>query len=135
MPPTQTVVVHPATSMRGRVRPPGDKSISHRYALLAGVADGMSLITGYSTGADCASTLSCLQQLGVGIRELGRDTDGLTLEFAGCGLGGLKAPSETLDAGNSGSTMRMLGGILAAHPFVATMTGDESLQSRPMRRI
>jgi len=131
----QSVVVHPATSMRGRVRPPGDKSISHRYALLAAIADGSSLITGYSTGADCASTLSCLRQLGVSITEIARESDGLTLEIEGRGLGNLAPPAGALDAGNSGSTMRMLGGILAAHPFTATMTGDESLQSRPMRRI
>ncbi|HEY6506383.1 MAG TPA: 3-phosphoshikimate 1-carboxyvinyltransferase [Vicinamibacterales bacterium] len=135
MPPAQIVVVHPATAMRGRVRPPGDKSVSHRYALLAALAQGTSTITGYSTGADCASTLDCLRGLGVEIAEGPRDPAGRNLRITGRGLGGLKAPSAGLDAGNSGSTMRMLAGILAAHPFAATITGDESLQGRPMRRI
>jgi 3-phosphoshikimate 1-carboxyvinyltransferase len=135
MPPAQIVVVHPATAMRGRVRPPGDKSISHRYALLAALAEGDSTITGYSTGADCASTLDCLRSLGVAIEEQPHNAAGRHLRIIGCGLGGLKAPTAPLDAGNSGSTMRMLAGILAAHPFVTTITGDESLQGRPMRRI
>jgi len=135
MPPAQIVVVHPATAMRGHVRPPGDKSISHRYALLAALADGESTITGYSTGADCASTLECLRGLGVEIEERPRDAAGRHLRITGRGLGGLRAPAGALDAGNSGSTMRMLAGILAAHPFATTITGDESLQGRPMRRI
>ncbi len=135
MPPSQSVIVQPAQGIRGRVRPPGDKSISHRYALLAALADGPTRITGYSTGADCASTLSCLRALGVHIEERGRDATGLQLEVSGRGLGGLSVPAATLDAGNSGSTMRMLAGILAAHPFTSSMTGDDSLQRRPMRRI
>jgi 3-phosphoshikimate 1-carboxyvinyltransferase len=121
--------------MRGEVRPPGDKAISHRYALLAALADGRSEIRGYSTGGDCASTIRCLRTLGVSIEETGRDASGLTLSIAGRGLGGLTAPAGVLDAGNSGSTMRMLAGILSAHPFSTTMTGDESLQRRPMRRV
>ena len=135
MPPSQSVIVQPANCVRGRVRPPGDKSISHRYALLAAIADGASRITGYSPGADCASTLACLQALGVRIEEQGRDATGLQLEIAGRGMRGLTAPSTVLDAGNSGSTMRMLSGILAAHPFTASITGDDSLRRRPMRRI
>jgi 3-phosphoshikimate 1-carboxyvinyltransferase len=135
MPPAQSVVVHPATAMRGRVRPPGDKSVSHRYALLAALADGSSTITGYSTGGDCASTLSCLRQLGVEIEELPRDAAGRNIRIRGRGLGGLQAPRADLDAGNSGSTMRMLAGVLAAHPFAATLVGDASLQARPMRRV
>ncbi len=131
----QSVTVYPATRVRGRVRPPGDKSISHRYALLSAIADGPSRITGYSTGADCASTLACLRALGVDIDVTGRDATGLQLSVAGRGLGGLRAPTTVLDAGNSGSTMRMLSGLLAAHPFEASITGDESLQRRPMRRI
>ena len=121
--------------MRGEVRPPGDKAISHRYALLAALADGRSEIRGYSSGGDCASTLRCLRALGVEIEETGRDASGLTLSITGRGLAGLTAPTGVLDAGNSGSTMRMLSGILSAHPFSATMTGDESLQRRPMRRV
>jgi 3-phosphoshikimate 1-carboxyvinyltransferase len=128
-------MVQPAARVRGRVQPPGDKSISHRYALLSALADGRSTIRGYSTGGDCASTLACLRGLGVSVQQTGQDTDGLQLTIEGRGLRGLTAPLSTLDAGNSGSTMRMLAGILAAHPFATTVTGDESLRSRPMRRI
>jgi 3-phosphoshikimate 1-carboxyvinyltransferase len=135
MPSPQTVMVQPAPRVRGHVRPPGDKAISHRYALLAALADGRSEIRGYSTGGDCASTVRCLRGLGVSIEETRRDATGLTLTITGRGLGGLSAPADVLDAGNSGSTMRMLAGILAAHPFQATMTGDDSLRRRPMRRV
>src|SRR5436190_20244474 len=113
-----SVMVRPAPRVRGRVRPPGDKSISHRYGLLAAIADGVSTIHGYSTGADCASTLQCLRGLGVRIDEIGRDpVSGISLRIEGRGIRGLVAPTVTLDAGNSGSTIRMLAGILAAHPF------------------
>jgi len=129
-------MVHPATRVRGRVRPPGDKSISHRYALLAAIADGRSTIHGYSTGADCASTLACLESLGVDIRQTTeRGSGGLDVEIAGRGLRGLRAAAGALDAGNSGTTIRMLSGILAAHPFRTSITGDSSLRRRPMRRI
>jgi 3-phosphoshikimate 1-carboxyvinyltransferase len=136
MPSSQTVIVHPAPGgMRGQVQPPGDKSISHRYALLASLADGVSTIRGYSTGGDCASTLACLRGLGVSIERTGQDADGLQLTVAGRGLRGLLPPSDLLDAGNSGSTMRMLAGILAAQPFSTEITGDNSLRRRPMRRV
>jgi 3-phosphoshikimate 1-carboxyvinyltransferase len=132
---SSAVVVQPARSVHGRVRPPGDKSISHRYALFAALADGTSEISGYSTGADCRSTLDCLRGLGVSIDEIGRAPEGLRLRIAGRGLRGLRAPSGVLDAGNSGTTIRMFSGVLAAHPFASTMTGDGSLRSRPMKRI
>ena len=133
---TFAVTVQPAARMRGRVRPPGDKSISHRYAMLAAIAEGPSVIHGYSTGADCASTLNCLRSLGVPIEQVRRDrATGIQLEVLGLQVGGLQPPSSTLDAGNSGSTMRMLAGLLAAHPFRATISGDSSLRRRPMRRI
>ncbi len=135
MPSAQSVTVYPASRIRGRVRPPGDKSISHRYALLAAIADGTSRLSGYSTGADCASTLACLRRLGVDVRLAGHDESGVTVEIDGRGLGGLQASTTTLDAGNSGSTMRMLAGLLAAHPFATSITGDGSLVRRPMRRI
>jgi 3-phosphoshikimate 1-carboxyvinyltransferase len=128
--------VRPAARVRGTVRPPGDKSISHRYALLAALADGTSTLRGYSPGADCASTLACLERLGVSVVDVDRQAEtGLQLRITGKGIGGLTAPAATLDAGNSGSTLRMLAGILAAHPFSSTITGDQSLQRRPMRRI
>jgi 3-phosphoshikimate 1-carboxyvinyltransferase len=132
---SSTVVVQPARSVHGRVRPPGDKSISHRYALFAALADGVSELSGYSTGADCRSTLDCLRGLGVTIDEIGRDPAGLRLRITGRGLRGLQAPGAVLDAGNSGTTIRMFAGVLAAHPFAATMTGDGSLRSRPMKRV
>jgi 3-phosphoshikimate 1-carboxyvinyltransferase len=135
MAPSQTVMVRPTPRVRGRVRPPGDKSISHRYALFSALADGTSTVAGYSTGGDCATTLACLRALGVSVEETGRDADGLRLRIVGRGLGGLTVPASILDAGNSGTTMRLLSGILAAHGFATEMTGDESLRRRPMRRI
>jgi 3-phosphoshikimate 1-carboxyvinyltransferase len=131
---TAAVTVRPTARVRGRVRLPGDKSISHRYALLAALADGRSTIHGYSTGADCASTLACLAALGVRIDRQAGD-HGPVVRVEGRGLGGLRVPAATLDTGNSGSTMRMLAGVLAAHPFEATIDGDASLRRRPMRRI
>jgi 3-phosphoshikimate 1-carboxyvinyltransferase len=130
-----TVLVQPAARVRGRVRPPGDKSISHRYALVSSMAEGTTTIQGYSTGADCASTLGCLRALGIRIEQVGSDRGGLRITVGGRGPRGFVAPAEVLDAGNSGSTMRMLAGILAAHPFRASITGDASLQRRPMQRI
>ena len=130
-----TVTVLPTSRVRGRVRPPGDKSISHRYGLLSALADGTSSIHGYSTGGDCRSTLDCLRALGASVEEVARTPEGLSLRITGRGLGGLRQPSTPLDAGNSGSTMRMLAGVLAAHPFRATMIGDDSLSRRPMRRV
>jgi 3-phosphoshikimate 1-carboxyvinyltransferase len=128
-------MVEPAVRVRGLVRPPGDKAISHRYAILAAIADGTSRLRGYSTGGDSASTLACLRALGVQIEETGRDETGLQLHITGRGLGGLTPSASTLDAGNSGSTMRMLSGVLAAHAFSTSITGDASLRRRPMRRI
>jgi 3-phosphoshikimate 1-carboxyvinyltransferase len=113
------------------VHVPGDKSISHRYALLSAIADGQSSITGFSPGADCAATLECLKHLGVEIRRTG--TASLTIQ--GRGLGGLRPSADPLDALNSGTTMRLLSGLVAAHPFRSVLTGDQSLQRRPMRRI
>ena len=110
---------------------PGDKSISHRYALFAALADGESHISGYSPGADCAATLGCLRALGVAIRADGPSA----WAIAGRGLGGLRAAESPLDAVNSGTTIRLLAGILAGHPFRSVIGGDDSLQRRPMRRI
>jgi len=116
--------------VRGRIRVPGDKAISHRYAILAALANGPSRLSNYAPGADCHSTLACLRALGVGITE-----DGTTVTVMGRGMGRLGRPSNPLDAGNSGTTMRMLAGVLAAHPFATTLIGDESLTRRPMRRV
>src|SRR4030095_15388323 len=106
---------------------PGDKSISHRYAMIAAISDGPTRIANYSTGADCHSTLGCLRSLGI-------EVEGAGTEFVihGKGLDGLGAPHGDLDAGNSGSTIRMLSGILAAQEFRSRIFGDESLSRRPM---
>ena len=120
----------PARALSGVIQLPGDKSISHRYGMLAAIAEGVSKIDNYSSGADCQSTLACVEALGAGIEK----RDGSVL-IRGCGLDGLHEPAAMLDAGNSGSTIRMLSGILAAQPFVARVGGDESLSRRPMDRI
>ncbi len=125
------VVVRPARDVRGSVSLPGDKSISHRYAMLAGIAEGTSRLENYSTGADCASTLRCLRALGVTWDR--KETDN-TLQIQGGGTS-LSSPEHPLDCGNSGSTMRMLSGIVAGQTFSSEMTGDESLSRRPMARI
>ena len=118
----------PARKLNGRITLPGDKSISHRGALIAALASGNSEIHNFSTAEDCASTLSCLQHLGVSVEV----TDGVT-RFSGNQT--LQAPDAPLDCGNSGSTMRILAGILAGQNFSAELIGDQSLTSRPMRRI
>jgi 3-phosphoshikimate 1-carboxyvinyltransferase len=131
------VSVSPALTISGSLRVPGDKSISHRYALLAALADGRSTIANYAPGADCASTLACIAALGAIVSRTPATGPGepplVTIE--GRGLRGLRVPSGDLDCGNSGSTMRMLAGVVAAHPFVSTLVGDASLSRRPMRRI
>src|ERR1051326_2667853 len=123
-------LISPASTVEGAITLPGDKSISHRYAMLASVASGRSRIRNYSTGADCHSTLGC-------VRALGIEVEGSGTEFAisGSGLDGLREPKADLDAGNSGSTIRMLSGILAGQPFRSRIFGDESLSRRPMQRI
>jgi 3-phosphoshikimate 1-carboxyvinyltransferase len=126
------VIVRPACNVSGSLGLPGDKSISHRYAMLAGIADGPSRIVNYSTGADCASTLKCLRSLGVKWER--PDPPSNAIEIQGCGLA-LSAPDEPLDCRNSGSTIRMLSGIVAGQKFSCEMMGDESLSRRPMERI
>jgi 3-phosphoshikimate 1-carboxyvinyltransferase len=122
--------ITPARRVRGRIHVPGDKSISHRYALLAALSLGRSELRNYAPGADCRSTLACLKALGV---EVEATHDAVSL--VGRGLHGFGSPSRPLDAGNSGTTMRMLAGVLAAQPFDSVMIGDESLSRRPMRRV
>src|SRR5277367_2945069 len=124
------VIVRPARNVRGAVSLPGDKSISHRYAMLAAIADGPSRLANYSTGADCASTLGCMRSLGVNWER----KEGNVIEVQGRGLA-LAAPAAALDCGNSGSTMRMLSGIVAGQKFSSEMVGDESLSRRPMERV
>jgi 3-phosphoshikimate 1-carboxyvinyltransferase len=123
--------ITPARRLSGRLHVPGDKSISHRYALLAALSDGASRVSNYSSGADCGSTLECLRQLGIAIEQR---PDG-TVTLLGRGLRGLSSSKGSLDAGNSGTTMRLMAGILAAQPFSSTLIGDASLSRRPMRRV
>lgn len=122
--------ISPAKALSGSVLLPGDKSISHRYGMIAAIAEGPSRIKRYSGGADCQSTLRCMESMGIKIERDGDDTI-----IHGQGLEGLKAAPGDLDAGNSGSTIRMLSGILAAQPFTSRIAGDESLAKRPMDRI
>ena len=122
--------ITPSNALTGAVRLPGDKSISHRYGMLAGIAEGTSKIHNYSTGADCHSTLGCMASLGAGVEK-----DETEITVHGRGLSGLKEFAGTLDAGNSGSTIRMLSGILAGQNFTTRIAGDESLARRPMARI
>ncbi|HLW83048.1 MAG TPA: 3-phosphoshikimate 1-carboxyvinyltransferase [Candidatus Acidoferrales bacterium] len=122
--------ITPAKPFRGVLTVPGDKSISHRSAILAALAEGKSEIFNFSPAADCESTLKCLRALGVKIEEKG---SGIIVE--GKGLAGWEAPRKKLDAGNSGTTIRLLTGALAGQHFASELTGDRSLQRRPMRRV
>ncbi len=120
----------PASRFRGRFTLPGDKSLSHRLAILGALAEGETRIGNFSTAADCASTLRCLKELGVEVRGSGRAVD-----VKGLGPTGLRAASGSLDVGNSGSTIRMLAGVLAGRPFRSVLTGDASIRRRPMERV
>lgn len=125
-----TQTIKPARNILGSLQLPGDKSISHRYAMLAGLAEGTTKLTNFSTGADCASSLGCVAALGAKVE---RKDDG-SIEVTGT-AGNFRAPAGPLDCGNSGSTMRMMAGLLAAHPHTFVLVGDESLSRRPMERI
>jgi 3-phosphoshikimate 1-carboxyvinyltransferase len=120
-------------AVRGEVSPPGDKSISHRAAILNSLADGTARLTNFAPGADCASTLSCLRALGVRVASVSADLP--TIEIEGVGMKGFTEPDVVLDAGNSGTTMRLLTGLLAGQGLFAVISGDASLCSRPMGRL
>jgi 3-phosphoshikimate 1-carboxyvinyltransferase len=122
--------IHPAKQLTGGVEPPGDKSISHRYAMIAAIAEGASELRHFAAAADCRSTLDCMKSLGAEVK-----IDKETVRITGRGLRGLKATRRALDAGNSGTTMRLLAGILAGQEFASQLTGDASLQKRPMKRV
>ncbi|MEQ1643143.1 MAG: 3-phosphoshikimate 1-carboxyvinyltransferase [Pyrinomonadaceae bacterium] len=122
--------ITPAKSLRGIVILPGDKSISHRAAMLASIAEGTTRIENYAASADCSSTLNCVEALGVQVVR-----NGSIVTIKGRGKHGLSTPLRDLDCGNSGTTMRLLSGILAGQPITTTLIGDESLQKRPMKRI
>lgn len=127
----QRFVVEPVESVGGALSVPGDKSISHRAAMLAAVARGTSRIRGFLHGEDCLATLDACRALGASIDDNGQDG----LEIEGRGLDGLQPPAHALDLGNSGTALRLLAGLLATQPFDVELTGDESLCSRPMARI
>jgi 3-phosphoshikimate 1-carboxyvinyltransferase len=145
------VTIQPATRLGGSIRVPGDKSISHRYAMLSSLTDRQVVdLWNYAPGADCRSTLRCLNQLSVSIQVVPKsaasshseadlaqqdNADPGGVRIQGRGAEGFREPKTALDCGNSGSTMRMMTGLLAAHKFQATLTGDMSLNRRPMRRV
>lgn len=122
--------IKPAKRLVGIVRVPGDKSISHRAVMLASIAEGVTRITNFAAGQDCMSTVECMRTLGVRI-----DVHGTDVTVHGVGKYGLRPPEQPLDCGNSGTTMRLLAGILAGQAFDAVLVGDGSLSKRPMKRI
>ncbi|WP_206813116.1 3-phosphoshikimate 1-carboxyvinyltransferase [Paradesulfitobacterium ferrireducens] len=126
----QGVFIEPVSGIRGELRVPGDKSISHRAALFGGMAEGETHITDFLLGEDCLSTLSCLKGLGVEWEQKGTE-----VWIRGQGMDSWEEPQDVLDVGNSGTTMRLLLGVLAGSPFAATLTGDSSIRRRPMRRV
>ena len=126
----QRIEIHPAKHLQGEVTVAGDKSISHRGIILGAIANGMTRLEGFLDGADCRSTISCFTNLGVPITQ-----NGTTVTIHGKGLRGLAAPEKTLDVGNSGTTMRLVSGVLSAMSFSSILTGDVSLCKRPMERI
>ncbi|HEV2708649.1 MAG TPA: 3-phosphoshikimate 1-carboxyvinyltransferase [Edaphobacter sp.] len=121
--------IRPARTLQGSLTLPGDKSISHRYAMLAGLAEGTTRLSNFSTGADPHSSLACIEALGATVVKQGKD-----IEITGT-AGAFLQPEHPLDCGNSGSTMRMLAGLIAPHPRTFTLIGDHSLTLRPMERI
>lgn len=123
-------VIRPARKVSGILTVPGDKSISHRSVMLGALAKGDTHVTGFLTGEDCLSTISCFKKLGIDI-----EINGTNVTVHGKGLNGLTAPSGILDVGNSGTTLRLMSGLLAAQPFTSQITGDKSIQKRPMGRV
>jgi 3-phosphoshikimate 1-carboxyvinyltransferase len=123
--------VQPGGSLSGSVRVPGDKSISHRAVMFASLAQGSSEVRGFLTGEDCLCTMNAFRAMGVEIEQL----EASHLRVHGVGLHGLRQPAQALDLGNSGTSMRLMCGLLAAQKFPTTLIGDESLSRRPMRRI
>jgi len=124
--------IAPARRLRGRFGLPGDKSLSHRLAILAALAEGTSRFGNFSTAGDCGSTLTCLEALGARVTV---DGPGRAVSIAAGGPGALHAAAHPLDAGNSGSTLRMLAGVLAGRPFPSVLDGDASLRARPVERV
>lgn len=124
------MIIQRASHLKGEVTVPGDKSISHRAVMFGSLAQGDTEVTNFLQGADCLSTIDCFRKMGIDIENTPE-----RILIHGRGLHGLKAPDSTLDVGNSGTTTRLISGILAAQSFPVTLTGDASIQKRPMRRI
>lgn len=122
--------VAPASALTGKITVPGDKSISHRAVMFGSIAKGTTHISGFLTGADCLATVDCFRKMGIKI-----EIDGTEVTVYGNGLNGLKKPSSQLDCKNSGTSIRLISGILAPQPFSCSITGDKSIQKRPMDRI
>lgn len=124
------MIIKKAASLRGELSIPGDKSISHRSVMFGALSDGLTEADNFLTGADCLSTIACFRQMGIEIEQ-----SGTHVKIHGKGLHGLMAPAAVLDAGNSGTTVRLMSGILSGQPFESVITGDESIQKRPMKRV
>ncbi|HJA90525.1 MAG TPA: 3-phosphoshikimate 1-carboxyvinyltransferase, partial [Candidatus Jeotgalibaca merdavium] len=123
-------LIHHAKQLKGTLTIPGDKSISHRSIMLGAIAEGKTRITGFLRAEDCLSTIQVMRQLGATIHD-----DGEKIVVEGKGMNGLTAPSELLDVGNSGTTIRLLAGLLAGQPFKSVLAGDQYLNKRPMQRV
>lgn len=124
------MVIQKHGPLRGELAVPGDKSISHRSVMFGALSEGITEAENFLTGADCLSTISCFRQMGISVEQ-----NGTSVIVHGKGLHGLTRPSGIIDAGNSGTTVRLLSGILAGQPFDSTITGDASIQKRPMKRV
>ena len=116
--------------LKGTIQVPGDKSISHRSIMMGAIAEGKTEIRGFLPGTDCLSTISCFRQMGIDIEQ-----NGDRVRIAGKGMEGLKKPQRPLDCGNSGTTLRLMAGILAGSSFESVLDGDDSIRRRPMARI
>ena len=128
---TQSMTIQPKSNLKGEIHLPGDKSISHRSVMIGSIAKGTTEITNFLNGEDCIATIKAFEKMGVAID--GKGTSNITVH--GVGLDGLKEPDDVLDMGNSGTSTRLISGILAGQPFYSVMTGDGSLRSRPMKRV
>ena len=125
----EKMTVQPRSGLRGEIEPPGNKSISHRAVMIGAIADGITEVTNFLSGEDCIATIKAFENMGVRVEGTGN------VKVYGAGLDGLKEPTDVLDMGNSGTSMRLISGILAGQPFYSVLTGDSSLRSRPMNRI
>ena len=128
---SENMTVQPKTGLRGNIHPPGDKSISHRAIMIGALAEGITEVENFLASEDCIATIRAFEHMGVHIE--GKGTSNVRIH--GVGLDGLKEPADVLDMGNSGTSTRLISGILAGQPFYSVMTGDDSLRSRPMKRI